>query len=85
MKPRRTVGETLLLLVTGTICTSIMLTLIAVVIVEAVHPETDTSGAANAIGDLLTALTSLLAGFLAARTDLLQEREDRDGPGNPPG
>lgn len=57
-------------MVAGTVCFVVIGTGAAVVIVEIVHPEADTTGAAKTVSSALSALIALLAGFLAGRTSL---------------
>lgn len=64
----RPIGELMLLLVAGTVCAVVLVSAFAVLVAEIVEPEADTSGAAKTIGDSLSALIALLAGFLAGRS-----------------
>jgi hypothetical protein len=66
---KRTTGELLVLIITLTVCAVILIATVGVVVIEAIHPEADTSAAGRAIGGFLSTLTGVAAGFLAGRTD----------------
>ena len=51
--------------------------LAAIAASELIDPDTDTSGAANAVADVINTLIGLLAGFLAGRTELQKVRRER--------
>jgi hypothetical protein len=69
---RRTTTDLLILMISSTLCLAILIALISVGMVALVHPEIDTSQAANAISGVLSTLVGLLAGFLAGRTQRQQ-------------
>jgi hypothetical protein len=63
----RPTGDLLVLMIAGTICGVVVITMVTVLIVDIVHPNSDTSNAAKGVGDIVGALIGLLAGFLAGR------------------
>jgi len=69
----RPTTDLLLLIVAGTIATSVVLSVIVVGVAELIHPETDTSMAAAALSGVISTLVGLLAGFLAGRTNRGQQ------------
>jgi Zn-dependent protease with chaperone function len=68
----------MLLMVAGTICVAILISIISIGMSEVVHPETDTNEAAIALGAVLNTLVGLLAGYLAGRTQRVRERRADD-------
>jgi Zn-dependent protease with chaperone function len=68
----------MLLMVAGTICVAILISIISIGMIEVVHPETDTNEAAIALGAVLNTLVGLLAGYLAGRTQRVRERRADD-------
>jgi hypothetical protein len=74
---RRPVGELLVLIITGTVCAILLVVTVGIVVLEAIDPDADTSGAGRAISGVLSTLTGVAAGFLAGRTD-----RRRNGPDN---
>lgn len=69
MPGRRNTGELLVLGIAFTICLFVLLVTAAVIIIEIMDPDRDTSGAARAIADVISTLVALLAGYLSGRTD----------------
>jgi hypothetical protein len=68
----------MLLMVAGTICVAILISIISIGMIEVVHPETDTNEAAIALGAVLNTLVGLLAGYLAGRTQRRMVSRDDD-------
>lgn len=75
----RPTGDMLLLLIAGTVCSVVMVSTLAVLVAEVAHPEADTSGAAKTVGDALSALIALLAGFLAGRSGRIAVGSEKPG------
>jgi hypothetical protein len=65
---RRSTTDVLVLMIAGTICGVVLLTIAGVVLIELINPEADTSEAAAGVGGIVSTLIGLLAGFLAGRT-----------------
>ena len=65
----RTTSDLLVLLIAGTICGSIFLAVVVLVITSLMAPEQDHPGAVALVSDTLQMLVSLLAGFIAGRTE----------------
>jgi hypothetical protein len=80
----RSTTDLLVLMLAGTICLTVMGASLAVIIGGFVNPEDEHTGGVAVVADTLQMLISLLAGFLAGRTDTQQnlklppqpERED---------
>jgi Na+/phosphate symporter len=72
---RRTTGDTLVLMVAGTVCTVIVLSAIAVVVVVLARPDADVSHLTGALASVDTTLVGIIAGYLAGRTGR-EKRED---------
>lgn len=72
----RSTGELLVLLIAGTVCTVVLLSLLFIGIVEIVNPTADTAGAQGSISDTINTLIGLMAGFLAGRTDTAQRKAE---------
>jgi hypothetical protein len=65
----RTTGELLVLLIGGTICVSVLISLVVIAILEILDPTTDTTQGIALVSDTIHTLIGLLAGFIAGRTD----------------
>lgn len=65
----RSTSDLLVLLIAGTICSVVALAMVAIFVLEVIHPEESTADFASGIADVITTLIGLLAGFLAGRTD----------------
>ena len=75
----RSVLEIMVLLLTLTVCASLFAMGITISIIEIVSPETDTSGAFDALGNVLSVIVGSLLGLLAGRnerSDGLHKRPD---------
>lgn len=72
---RRTTGDILVLLVAGTVCLSVLLSLGTITVVKIINPDADTSQAAGIIADIINTLIGLLAGFMAGKTDFSVSRK----------
>lgn len=76
---QRTTGELLILAIAGTVCISILLSVIGIGLIEIVHPESDTARAVALIANILNTLVGIVAGFLAGRTDVnVRRREGKE-------
>ena len=77
----RTTSDQLVLLIAGTICSCVLVGAIALVVATFVQ-EGDHPGAVALVSDTIGMLTSLLAGFIAGRTESNYVRTERapDGP-----
>jgi hypothetical protein len=67
MRKGRSTGDTLILMIAGTVCVSVLLSVLTVVVLQFIQP--DNKGGFAAIADVINTLISLMAGFLAGRTD----------------
>lgn len=65
---RRTTGDILVLLIAGTVCIGVLAGGLAIVVIELVHPSTDTTFPLKALQDTVNTLLGLVAGFLAGRS-----------------
>jgi len=65
----RSTVEVMILLLTGTVCISLLFTGVAVVLAEIFNPELDTMAVAGGLTNVLSALVGALLGVLAGRTD----------------
>lgn len=65
----RTTGDLLILIISATVCFSVLASGMALFIVTLWVPERDTTAGFHAISDVVNTLIGLLAGFLAGRTD----------------
>jgi flagellar basal body-associated protein FliL len=74
----RSTGDLLVLLIASTICFFVVATGVALAFLAFIHPEQDTSHAAQVVIDVINMLFGLMAGFLAGRTDYLRVREERE-------
>jgi len=80
----RSTGDLLVLLIGGTICISVLIGAVGL-IWASLSGDAENPGAAALVGDTLVALTSLLAGFIAGRSDpgSRSRRGDEDEPHDP--
>lgn len=74
MKSSRSTTDLLLLMIAGTVCASVMVSMVTVVIQTFINP--DNKGGFAAVADILNTLISLLAGFLAGRTEGTRKSDD---------
>jgi hypothetical protein len=74
----RTTADLLVLMLAGTICLTVLGASTAVIVAGFVNPDDEHAGAVAVVADTLQMLISLLAGFLAGRTDA--ERVRREAP-----
>ena len=70
----RTVTDLLVLMLAGTICLTVLGASLAVIVAGFVNPDDEHAGAVAVVADTLQMLISLLAGFLAGRTDAMTRR-----------
>ncbi len=76
----RSLNELLVLLVTGTVCFSVLASGAALFIIVLIHPERDFSAAVGALAGLIGSLISVLAGFMAGHsTAKLGQSENGSG------
>lgn len=80
----RSTGDILVLMVAGTVCFAVLATGASIVVIEIVHPSTDTTSAIRGISGIINTLIGLLAGFLAGRTDYTMERKRGQEEKEPP-
>lgn len=71
----RSTGEIMILMVAATVCGAIVVGGAAVILLAFVHPEYNSSFAAQKLTSLLNTMIGLLAGFTAGRTDVLSSRD----------
>jgi hypothetical protein len=80
----RSTGDLLVLFIGGTICVCVLIGAVGLII-QSFISDVDHPGAATLVGDTLVALTSLLAGFIAGRSDGgSRSRKDEDKDDAPP-
>jgi K+-sensing histidine kinase KdpD len=70
----RSVADLVVLAITATVCAAVLATIIAVAIIEVVDPETDTTATVGRLSDVINTLIGLMAGFVAGRTNRVQEQ-----------
>lgn len=68
------------MLIASTVCFAVCLGVLAIVVLAIVRPDTDLSGAAAQVKDIVNTLIGLLAGFLAGRTEHLLNSSPEDEP-----
>jgi hypothetical protein len=73
----KSTGDQLVLMVAGTVCFMVLATGAAIIIIELVHPSSDTTAAVRQVTGIVNTLIGLLAGFLAGRTDLTTSEKQR--------
>lgn len=71
----RTTSDLLVLMIAGTICVSILVFGGVVVLDTLIHPETNHNVAIGLIANTIQMLVSLLAGFIAGRTDTIKRTQ----------
>lgn len=79
----RSTGDLLVLMVTMTVCISIMASGATIVIVELSNPQTDTEAGLRTITGIINTMIGLLAGFLAGKTGstmMNQEKGNKEDP-----
>jgi len=77
----RSTGDLLVLMVTATVCISIMASGVTIVIVEIVKPQSDTTDGLQSITGIINTLIGLIAGFLAGKTgSTLADKKEDDPP-----
>jgi hypothetical protein len=74
----RSTADVLVMMLATTVCVAIIVGEVGIVIIEAVNPETDTSTAGGAIGDIINTLVGMVAGYLAGRTEVARIRRKRE-------
>ena len=65
----RTTSDILVLMIAGTICASVFGATVFLILSDLLNPDDDHVGAAALVSDTIQMLVSLLAGFIAGRTD----------------
>lgn len=65
----RSTGDLLVILVAGTVCFTVVGIVLAVIVTEVLHPESDTGNAVSQVSDVINTLIGLMAGFVAGKTD----------------
>lgn len=73
---KRSTTDLLVLMIAGTVCAAILVTIVALSVSEFYHPNTDTSKVAGAIVNVINTMIGLLAGFLAGRTRTRKKNGD---------
>lgn len=68
MRPQRSTGDLLILMIAGTICASVLLSGFAVTAIELFYPDRDTTKVVAIISDVINTLIGLLAGYMAGRS-----------------
>lgn len=59
--------DVVILILTVTVCASLLLTGAGIIVLELRDPTTDTSAAASALGGIVTGITGALLGLIAGR------------------
>ena len=72
---RRSTSDLLVLLIAATVCGSVFLSVLVTAVLAFTQPDEDHPGAVTLVADSLQMLMSLLAGFLAGRSN---SRRDDD-------
>ena len=70
--------EIMVLMLTGTVCTAVVLGAEAITVVEVVNPAADTSILSSSLGTTLSVLLGAVLGILAGRGQRLTRRPDDD-------
>jgi len=74
----QTTSDKMVLMIAGTICISVLTIVVVVAIISFLYP--DNKGGYAAVADIVNTLISLLAGFLAGRTEAsIRARHDPEG------
>jgi uncharacterized membrane protein len=79
---KRSTGDLLVLMIAFTICFSVLASGAAIVIAGILNPDSPHTAGVSLVTNVLQMLISLLAGFLAGRTDsnLIKQSEKAYGP-----
>ena len=76
MKSNRNTTDLLLLMIAGTVCASVLVTMATAVIQSFINPEN--KGGFAVVADIINTLISLLAGFLAGRSETAVRKPSDD-------
>jgi hypothetical protein len=77
----RSTSDMLVLMIAGTICLSVLGSTVFIIITSFINPEDEHAAAVAVISDTIQMLVSLLAGFIAGRTEsqtIRTRRESRE-------
>ena len=74
----RSTSDMLVLLIAGTICASVFASTIFLIISSLLSPDDEHNAAVAVISDTIQMLVSLLAGFIAGRTESQVVRRERE-------
>jgi hypothetical protein len=74
----RSVGDLLVLMIAGTICSTVVLGSVSLIAFRIFNPEAGVSPALAALTDIINTLIGLLAGFLAGRTEMNVKKSETD-------
>lgn len=77
----RSTVELMVLALTVTVCLAILLSGVAIVVIEIVSPETDTNEIIGSMSDVLSMILGALLGLLAGRSDQGRQRPDGTSDG----
>lgn len=66
---RRSTGDLLVLMLAVTVCVTIIVGEVGILILEGIDSTIDTSVAGGTIGQIINTLVGLVAGYLAGRTE----------------
>lgn len=80
MGDNRSTTDTLVLMIAGTICFTVLATGATVAVVEIRDSSVDTDGIVGSLSDVVNTLIGLLAGFLAGRAQVQQRKTAADPP-----
>lgn len=74
----RTTSDILVLMIAGTICASVFGATVFLILSDLLNPDGEHVGAAALVSDTIQMLVSLLAGFIAGRTEATTMRRTRE-------
>jgi len=79
----RSAADLAILAITATVCVFLIVSLVAVVIIELVHPESDIKGFTNIISQSISVLVGAVVGFISGRGYEVSKQEpydEQEGP-----